>query len=232
MKRILCGLIATCFLLSQVATAQSSESKSTVKKKNKFYTVGADEAFIFSMANVKGLGVTNPRFSYIMNAGIKLQQDLSKKLTWFTGLEVKNVGIAQRDSVTRDRFNTYYAGIPLGLKIKIASKSILGISGGVDYAFYGKDKTWNVGRSGSKIKTSGFFPESRTAVNPYAALSFKKGPIGLKATYYFQDYFKSGFYSDPANLFNISILFGKEGKQKKNKFNFNSVIKKKTRENI
>lgn len=238
MRKIIIASLLLAFT-SQVANAQSDESSKTkVKKKNKIYTVNGDESFIFSMANVKGQGITNPRFSYFFNSGIKIQQDLGKKLTWFTGVEVKNMGIAQRDSVTRQRFNTYYAGVPIGMKFRLKNNKVLALSTGADFAVYAKDKTWNIGRSGPKIKDGSFFSDDRTLFNPYAAVSFKRGSLGLKATYYFQDYFTPEFYAkgytpQGVNMFNISILFGSEKKGgKKAKMGWNSATKKKTRTNI
>jgi hypothetical protein len=219
MKKLLMMCAVT---LSITVNAQEKDAN------RKVFLETNDETAIFSFANIKGAGITNPRFSYTLNGGYRAKQRLNKSMFWFAGIDYRNIGIAQRNDTIRERFVTRYIGPVAGLKFDLKKKWYLGLSTGADFAIYNKDKSWKIGdKKNTKVKQTGYLPDSRNLINPYIGASIKKSIAGIKIAYYPLNHFTTSFTTQDVNLFTIGILLGKEKVSKDKKNVFNSMLKQK-----
>ncbi|TWV99091.1 outer membrane beta-barrel protein [Chitinophaga pinensis] len=84
-----------------------------------------------------------PRFTFFFNIGHNYNYDFGRNVGFFTGLNLKNIGLItkdDKDSVKLKR-RVYTLGVPLGIKIGDLKKGFFFFAGGAyDLAFNYKEK--------------------------------------------------------------------------------------------
>jgi hypothetical protein len=192
------------------------------------YKVGAtylsadDEGMIFSWASGGGY-TSNVRFSAFLNTGVKYNYNVAKGVALFSGLTLRNVGTADRNSLTGSnktivtRARNYYIGIPLGVRIgDFRKKTEIDFGGGVDFTLHHKQKQWDEGSRGStkvKFNCEWFDNKYSQLVNPYIFVAAKVRGTGLKFQYYTGEFLKGS----NTNLMYVSVLMGGSGKMSANR---------------
>ncbi len=176
------------------------------------YWCGSKELFTLGTAKVSSPGktsFTNLRFGLI-ELGIQRHYNFSNKIGAFAALAIKNVGIADRDANTRYRYNGYYIGPSVGIKLgNFQNKKQILFGGGVDFAINSKFKQWEIGRKkNTKIRETLFENNNLNKINPYLFFGLQAKRLGFKVSYYLSNYFASTANLSNTNLINISILRG------------------------
>jgi hypothetical protein len=202
--------------------------------------------------------VNNPvRFTLFFHVQQFWHVDFSNNIGFFTGMGLRNIGMISDERLPINYVDgsgtqyspanpypadgeyfdakiirrTYSVGIPLALKLG-SFKDHLHIYGGgeMEWSFHMKEKWWNShSRSGSKTKSTSWWPEQITTFLPSAFVGVQfPGGINLKFKYYLEnflnhDYGKTRNQNNPAqspgqvvsdlskyeqsNLFYVSLSF-------------------------
>jgi hypothetical protein len=188
------------------------------------YTTSDDDGFIFSWVMYPN-DFSNVRFSAFLNTGVRYNYNVTKKVALFSGLTLRNVGLADRttgltNNIVR-RARNYYIGVPLGLRIgDFRKKTEIDFGGGVDFTLHHKEKIWiegDKGKTKDKLNCEWFDNKYSPFVNPYIFVSAKVKGTGLKFQYYTGEFLKGG----TNNLMYIGLITsgpsGKMGKNRKTK---------------
>lgn len=219
------AIIACSFCLSNTAQAQLK-----TKSNNKFSVSSSADASMFQLALLdiaNSQSLSTLRYSWFWNAGFDLNYKVASKVSIFSGLAVKNLGLIRKDDSSTRKYRTYSLGIPLGLKISTSSKSYLLVGGGVDFPFNYKAKVWVNGRE-NKVKSNEWFSNEVNPVQPFATLGYRfNKPLQVKFHYYPNNFWNDDVQPNAtANLLVMTLGFDinrKKGPRMKELRNMPSV---------
>lgn len=223
MKKIL--LASLCFLLTQVVSAQGSDSS---EGSANIYTVSTGETILsFGIVDAEPLNTgTVARFTPFFNFGQQLHFDFSENFGIYTGLNLRNVGmITDLNDSVRVKQRTYNLGIPIAFKI--GQVEGWRFSGGfeAEFAFAYKQKVYV---NGEKRKSSGWFDDRVEIFQPsvFAEIVGKEGNF-IRFKYYLTDYLSAdqqinveGVNYNPtrSSMFYISLGYAIKNKQISSRF--------------
>jgi hypothetical protein len=188
-------------------TIEKSTEKSTTfsiifgkypKHRQGVYVTRGGEGPLLSFASMKENGehVRNiPRFTLFFNIGTNFNKDVSRHLGFFTGLNLKNIGLISKpaDSLKLKQ-RVYTIGVPLGFKIgDLSGGSFFFFAGGeIDLAINYKEKQFVDGKKVHKFNE--WFSDRTPLLMPSVFAGFRVNPgFGLKVQYYPQNFFNKDF---------------------------------------
>ena len=203
---LLAGLFCASLTNAQV-TEDVSGGYGMMEENKKWSTSGSADASMFQMAILE-LGneqsFSTLRYSLFFNTGFHLNYHASKNVRIFSGLNIKNLGLIQRDDTSINKYRAYTIGAPLGLKIGDKKEFFL-IGGGVDFPFNYKEKHWNKGDKKNKDKGNEWFSNKVNPVLTYGFLGYRFQNSLTAKIYYYPTNFWSDSYQ-PGNRSNIFML--------------------------
>ena len=84
--------------------------------------------------------ITIPRFTGVVNLGVNFHFDPNKRIGFFTGIGLKNLGFIEKNpfpGAVTNKYRVYTIGVPIGLKIgDLRNRNFLFGGGGVDFPFH------------------------------------------------------------------------------------------------
>lgn len=168
------------------------------KHREGIYVTRGGEGALLSFASMKENGehMRNiPRFTLFFNVGTNFNKDVSKNLGFFTGINIKNIGLISKptDSLKLKQ-RVYTLGVPLGFKIgDVTGGSFFFFAGGeIDLAFNYKEKEFIDGKKVHKFNE--WFSDRTPLLMPSVFAGFRVSPgFGLKVQYYPQNFFNKDF---------------------------------------
>ncbi|TWF45152.1 hypothetical protein FHW36_1011079 [Chitinophaga polysaccharea] len=168
------------------------------KHREGIYVTRGGEGALLSFASMKENGehMRNiPRFTLFFNIGTNFNKDVSKNLGFFTGINIKNIGLISKptDSLKLKQ-RVYTLGVPLGFKIgDVTGGSFFFFAGGeIDLAFNYKEKQFIDGKKVHKFNE--WFSDRTPLLMPSVFAGFRVNPgFGLKVQYYPQNFFNQDF---------------------------------------
>ncbi|NLR79399.1 hypothetical protein [Chitinophaga eiseniae] len=168
------------------------------KHREGIYVTRGGEGALLSFASMKENGehMRNiPRFTLFFNVGTNFNKDVSKNLGFFTGINIKNIGLISKptDSLKLKQ-RVYTLGVPLGFKIgDVTGGSFFFFAGGeIDLAFNYKEKQFIDGKKVHKFNE--WFSDRTPLLMPSVFAGFRVNPgFGLKVQYYPQNFFNQDF---------------------------------------
>lgn len=176
------------------------DSSAKVNPTRKLYLSSGMDMCIFSTAIMEkptiSPQITQLRFTYFPNLGLRLNYNFSNHVGIFTGLNMKNIGFIEKmqliDSTVKRRVLT--VGMPLGISVGNIGKHTFGFAGGgFDLPFNYKEKGYI--RRGNKDKFNEWFSDRTPRIMPYLFAGFCYSPgIIIKFQYY------------PGNFLNTSYV--------------------------
>ncbi|MEC5148255.1 hypothetical protein [Chitinophaga sp. 212800010-3] len=168
------------------------------KHREGIYVTHGGEGPLLSFASMKNNDehVRNiPRFTIFFNVGTNFNKDVSKNLGFFTGINLKNIGLISKptDSL-KFKQRVYTMGIPLGIKIgDVSGGTFFFFAGGeIDLAINYKEKQFVDGKKVHKFNE--WFSDRTPLLMPSLFAGFRIQPgFGLKVQYYPQNFFNKDF---------------------------------------
>jgi hypothetical protein len=209
--KFLLSLIFIGILFTTTVRAQESDSADSIpttkkityhlhfyapaKPKQAYFTSGANGS-ILSFADVKdnGVHVRNiPRFTVFFNIGTNYNYDVSNHFGFFSGLNLKNIGLITEIANEKLKRRVYTAGVPLGFKVgDLRGGTFLFFGGEYDLAFNYKEKFFLDGDKQSKFNE--WFSDRTDLLMPSLFAGFRFSPgFGLKVQYYPNNFFNKDF---------------------------------------
>lgn len=175
---------------------------------HKLYVSTGAEGFILSTTVQQKMGeathLSTPRFTGLVNIGLNVNFDFTKRAGIYAGLSIKNIGFIEQfsnpDSTVKRR--VYAFGIPMALKLgDVKYGSYLLVGGGVDFPFNYREKGFV--KRGDKTKFNEWFSERTPRAMPYFFVGVHLRPaFTFKLQYYPFNFMNSGFsYIDPVQGF-------------------------------
>lgn len=196
MKRILLSIIA----LTGFVTLVSAQDEDEHRRSHKGYITSGGNGGILSFADVKEAGDrvnSIPRFTLFFNYGVNYNYDFSKSAGFFSGLNIKNIGLITKDDNIKLKRRVYTIGVPVGIKLgDLKSSNTLFFAGGeLDFAFNYKEKHFVNGDKVSKFNEwfSGRTPTVMPSV--FAGVQFDRH-FSFKAQYYLNNFFNTSYKDD------------------------------------
>ncbi len=192
MKKILYGVIAMV-LITVTVNAQQADIKE--KDKHMYFTAGGNGGIIsFSSVKDNNNRVTSiPRFTLFFNVGANFNYDVSDHAGFFTGLNIKNIGLITKVDSVKLKRRVYTVGIPIGFKLGNLREGTFFFGGAeLDMAMNYKEKLFIGGDKKSKFnewfsdRTDRFMPSLFAGVQVNKNFSFK-------AQYYLNNFFNQGY---------------------------------------
>lgn len=188
MKKLL--LLAAFAVVSFNAISQET---GTATKTKEMYTVSTTET-ILSWGNVEsaGLDIKNiGRFSPVFNFGQQLHIDFNEKSGFYTGFNVRNVGIITElnDSV-RVKQRVYTIGIPVAYKVGDMDGNLFAAGFEAEFAINYKQKVFV---NDEKSKSNIWFSDRTNIFLPsvFAEVKSKYGNY-IRFKYYLTDFLQEG----------------------------------------
>ena len=177
----------------------TSETKVLVSTPKRFY-MGNGYDFLMLSSAIYDNGIDNkitiPRFTGVVNLGVNFHFDPNKRIGFFTGIGLKNLGFIEKNpfpGAVTNKYRVYTIGVPIGLKIgDLRNRNFLFGGGGVDFPFHYKVKTFS--KIWGKSKDSEWFNEYTPRVMPYVFLGVSIDPgFIIKAQYYPNSFFNQDY---------------------------------------
>jgi hypothetical protein len=173
---------------------------------NKLYISTGAEGFILSSTlqqkSGEALNFSTPRFTGLVNIGLNLNYDFTKRVGISAGLDIKNIGFIEKysnpDSTVKRRVYTF--GIPVALKLgDVKYGSYLLVGGGLDFPFNYREKGFK--QRGDKAKFNEWFSERTPRVMPYVFAGVHLRPLlAIKLQYYPLNFMSNYSYTDAGGL--------------------------------
>jgi hypothetical protein len=206
MKKIISALVTLTICSVSVHAKLGMSLVKNENKIGKWYFNALVDANTLSWAFINGNGASNFRFNNFVNTGLHATVNLKSKLAFYTGLEFRNMGFANRVVNLKYRHSTTYIGLPLGLRIGDLKSKTEFIGGtGFDVPTYYKYKSWNVGDKKNKFKTTKSSNGILRSFNPYLFVGYKMKGLGIKLQYYPQTFFVNSL-SPKTHLMYASLI--------------------------
>ncbi|MEQ1744838.1 MAG: hypothetical protein ABMA02_05400 [Saprospiraceae bacterium] len=171
-----------------------------------WYTTSASDGSIFSLASVSmdGRDVTAClRWSPVFNFGTNLHWNYAPNAGFFTGWNIRNIGLITEDSLGKEDFfkrRIYMIGIPVAFKFgDMAKDRFFYVGGEVGYALHYKQKYFPDGERSRKVKTEEWFSDQATPITlaAFAGVHFRKH-MSLKIQYFFNNFFNQSYTTTDA----------------------------------
>jgi hypothetical protein len=172
-------------------------SAATLAQKNKVYTTSGGNGGILSFSTIErnGKNITSiPRFSPVFNFGTNIHYDAGNTVGFFTGINVKNIGLIMKDSANlKFKRRVYTIGIPVAFKIGNMKQGNFFYAGAeAELAFNYKEKRFEGGKKKSKFNE--WFSDRTPLFMPAVFAGFHtRSGVGLKAHYYLNNFFNEDF---------------------------------------
>jgi hypothetical protein len=211
-----------CCLCQFAAFSQDSTTAATSvasKPRQHIYPSVGGDGPILSFGHVRDNGqhvATTPRFTLFFNIGRNYNYDVTKWLGFYSGINLKNIGIITKSNDSMDvklKRRVYALGVPLGIKIGDVRGGdfFVFLGGQYDLALNYKEKQFV---NGDKVrKFNEWFSHHTPLLMPslFAGVRFYPG-IGIKVQYYPNDFlnkeFKTGVYSHTeSKLFFVTLTY-------------------------
>jgi hypothetical protein len=186
MKRLLLSMIV---LTGFFTTAQAQTKK-------KVYLTAGGNAGILSFADVRDDGErvnTVPRFTLFFNFGTNYNLDVTDHFGFFSGTNIKNIGLITKEDGMKVKSRVYTLGVPLGFKAgDIKGGNVFFAGGELDFALNYKEKLFiDVDK---KSKFNEWFSDRTPIVMPSVFVGVDlKSHFSFKAQYYLNNFFNTGF---------------------------------------
>lgn len=213
MKKLIQSTVITLLI---IALSNLSFAQGMIEADKKLNFSGTADASMLQIAMLDIGGqseMSTFRFSYFANIGAHANFNLGNKLTFYTGVGVKNLGFIYKGDSNTYKYRVYTAGVPVGLKIGNPKKRYFIIGGGVDFPINYKEKQWVHNRE-KKSKDSEWFDTRVNPVLPYVTTGYRFGnSMTFKLVYYPTNFWNDKYLANTANL--IALTFG---------FDINSLI--------
>jgi hypothetical protein len=168
------------------------------KHREGVYVTHGGEGALLSFASMKENGehMRNiPRFTLFFNIGSNFNKDITKNLGFFTGINLKNIGLISKPSDSlKLKQRVYTLGVPLGIKIgDVSGGSFFFFAGGeISMAVNYKEKQFVDGEKVHKFNE--WFSDRTPLLMPSLFAGFRINPgFGLKVQYYPQNFFNQDF---------------------------------------
>ncbi|WP_296702854.1 hypothetical protein [Algoriphagus sp.] len=184
MKRLLLLSFFCCFSFTLLAQQTPSVKKA--------YTASTGETILsFGILEAEPLETgTIPRFTPFFNFGQQLHYDFSDKFGFYTGLNLRNVGMINdlNDSI-RIKQRTYNVGIPIALKVGDMEGFQFAAGFEAEFAVAYKQKVYV---NGEKRKSSAWFDDRTNTFLPSVFAEFKNEQGNfIRFKYYLSDYLQT-----------------------------------------
>lgn len=195
------------------------EDNTVLLSRKVYWASGIDAAWLSTAVMSRpgsGSSLTTLRFSAI-GIGVNLHYDISRRVGFFTGLGIKNIGFIEKhrerdplpDSTVKRR--AYTVGMPLGIKIgDLRNRNFFFAGGGADLPFNYKEKGFV--KRGDKDKFNEWFSERTPRILPYvfAGVSLDPG-VTFKLQYYPTNFLNTGFREDGTGVspyagYNVNLI--------------------------
>lgn len=190
--------IRNYFLLTTVFIFSSFTLVNAQNENNKKLYSSAGLEIIFSLANVDADSSNYSnilRFAPVFNFQYFLNYDVSKNIGFFTGLDIRNLGLVRRTNNANPeikyKHRVYTFGLPVGIKIGNMDRTFVYLGYQIEWAWNYKQKEFV---NDQKIK---FVEWNSRRVNQWQSsvligLNFPYG-INLKFKYYFDNLLNQDF---------------------------------------
>ncbi len=181
-----------------------------VETKKKISLTASAEGSMFQLALLEIGGqseLSTLRYSYFWNGGTHANFHINDKLTFYTGLSIKNLGFIYKGDSNTYKYRVYTLGVPVGLKIGDFKGKHVIVGGGVDFPFNYKEKSWVHNRK-NKTKFNEWFSNRVNPVMPYVTAGYRFGnSFTVKFMYYPTDFWNNNLLSNSANLMTLTLGF-------------------------
>jgi hypothetical protein len=197
-----------------------NENFSTAQVKRFYFTSGGE--LIFSSAFLENDGKkedANLRFTGFINFNSLLHYNVSKHIGFYSGMELQNIGFIYKsaENESKTKFRTYNLGIPIGFKIGSLDKACFYTAYSLEVPIHYKEKSF-VRNEVSHNISEWFSEKTPSFVHALSAGIQLPHGLGIKAKYYFSNFFSRNYLSregdqsnfihpDEANLFYFSITY-------------------------
>ena len=164
--------------------------------KNKVYLTAGGNAGIFSFADVREDGDrvnTVPRFTLFFNFGTNYNLDITNNFGFFSGTNIKNIGLITKEDNVKLKRRVYTIGVPIGFKVGDLRRGTLFFAGGeLDFAINYKEKFFINGDKQGKFNE--WFSDRTPIVMPsvFAGVDLNRH-FSFKAQYYLNNFFNTGY---------------------------------------
>jgi hypothetical protein len=147
------------------------------------YYKSTDTPYIFS----------SPRISYGINV-CNMHYNLPKHQKIVLGLNLKNIGIAERFNKIRYRERMLTIGTNVKHKIKFNSHNSFITEFGFDYNLQFKHQHWNVGYSKDRhVLTDALSQTLVKPFQPFAGIGWQQNHLGVELNYYFNNFYNKQY---------------------------------------
>ena len=182
----------------------TSETKVLVSTPKRFY-MGNGYDFLMLSSAIYDNGIDNKitiaRFTGVVNLGVNFHFDPNKRIGFFTGIGLKNLGFIEKfkeptGDITTTKRRVYSIGVPLGIKVgDLRNRNFVFAGAGIDLPFNYRIKRFSEGKRFSKnYKNSEWFSDEVATVMPYVFLGVSIDPgFIIKAQYYPGNFFNEDY---------------------------------------
>lgn len=191
MKRILLSIMV---LAGFVANTSAQDHRT-----HKGYITAGGNGGILSFADIKEAGDrlnSIPRFTLFFNAGTNYNYDFSNRAGFFSGVNIKNIGLITKEENIKLKRRVYTIGVPLGIKLGDMDGGTMFYGGGeLDFAINYKEKRFVNGDKVSKFNE--WFSNRTPTIMPsvFAGVQFSRH-FSFKAQYYLNNFFNTSHKDD------------------------------------
>jgi hypothetical protein len=200
----LCLFTGFCYDMSaRVALADTPQAiVPAVPVNGRFYIGNGYDFAMLSTAFVEKPGspvqLTMPRFTALVNIGFNFHYDINRRLGFYTGLGITNIGFIEKIADSTIKRRVYALGIPFAIKLgDLRTRNFVFLGGGIDIPFNYREKGF-ASRRGDKEKFSEWFSRRTPAVMPFVFLGKSWDPgITLKLQYYPLSFMNEDFRETP-----------------------------------
>ncbi len=184
---------ALLFTISFFVTNAQTDS---IKSKQWYFSRSTDAAIVsFSSVTRNGVALnTAPRFTFFLNGGTNFNYNISNRIGFYTGWNIKNNGIVYDDNDSvRYKRRVILIGTPMAVKIGNFTKGnyfYCGVQG--DFALNYKEKKF---LNGNRVEKNHEWFSKRTpdfVPSLFAGFFTGKG-VGMRACYFPQNFFNQGY---------------------------------------
>ncbi len=180
------------FFVVLIFTAASVKSQSETSGTNVYLSSSGETMFSWGKVEAGDENINNiVRFSPVFNFGTQVNVDFNNALGFYTGLDLRNVGLISHTAEGyKIKERAYGLGLPIVIKIGDFSKNMnIGIGGELEMMFAWKRKV--IVPNFTKTKELQWFSDNVNIFNPslLAEIKFRQG-FYIRYKYYLNDFLK------------------------------------------
>ena len=191
-------LLLTIFLFSSISSVNAQ-----LESNKKLYSSAGLE-IIFSLANVDSdsIGYKNIlRFAPVFNFQWILNYDVSKNVGFFTGADIRNLGLVRRTNTenpeVKYKHRVYTLGVPVGLKLGNLDKTFVYMGYQIEWAWNYKQKEF-VNDKKTKFVDWNSSRVDQWQQSVFLGINFPFG-TNIKFKYYLQNLLNQDYIDTDAN---------------------------------